>query len=250
VRAVDVAAFALLAGGCHGGPSSLPPPPDILVIEPAIEMLTLGSTGTLAAVVVSADGGRRTVAASWSSDAPEVAAIGSDGRVKGIVLGRTTIHASYQSLSAVRPLRVVPDYGGTWSGEYLLKKCTRVAGPGSSPCRFGIGATLGLRAIVTQTGFGLSGTLELYTNAPYELVESGPIEGSIDDDGALVLTGTTSSVEPEHPGETTLSGWRTTLAGGGDLMEGRFVQNRHFLNAFGWQHVRWDCEIVTLTRSR
>jgi hypothetical protein len=250
VRVSKAVVFALLAGACHGGPSSPPPQPEVLVIEPAIEMLTLGATNTLAAVVVSGDGARRTVAASWSSDAPEVAAIAGDGRVKGITLGRTSIHASFEALSAVRPLRVVPDYGGTWSGGYLLENCTRLAGPGSDPCRFGIGATLGLRAIVTQTGFGLSGTLELYTNAPYELVESGPVEGSIDEDGALVLTGSTSSVQPEHPGETTLSDWRTTLGADGNHLEGRFVRNRHFLNAFGWQDVRWDCVIVTLTRSR
>jgi hypothetical protein len=247
----------LLAGSCQNAtgpspiapPSSTPPQPDALAIEPTTDALKIGSTATLTAVLVSGNGARRTVPASWSSDAPEVAAIGEDGRVRAVSLGKTTIRARFEALSAVQPMRVVPDYEGTWSGQYRVLNCTRLSGGGSSYCRFILGAALPLRAVVTHEGSSLSGTLEFYSTA-HELTEVGPVEGSIDDSGALVLTGTTSSVVSEQPGETKLSDWNTALTGEGDQMTGRFVKNRRFRNFFGWQESREDCELVKVNRSR
>jgi hypothetical protein len=246
----------LLAGSCHDAtgpspiapPSSLPPQPDALTITPAIDALKLGSTQTLTAVVLSG-GMRRTVAASWSSDTPEVVAVGDDGRVRALNLGRATITANFETLTAALPMRVVPDYEGTWSGGYRLVECTRLSGPGPSYCRGFAGAVLPLRMVLTQDGSTLSGRLELYSTTGHELVEAGPVQGSIEASGALVLTGVTSSVVSEQPGGTTLSDWNTVLTGDGDQMTGRFVQNRRFQNLWGWQESREDCEIVKVTRS-
>jgi hypothetical protein len=110
------------------------------------------------------------------------------------------------------------------------------------------GAVLPMSTIVKQDGARPSGTLEFYTDA-HELYESGPVEVSIDDAGALVLAGTTSSVGAEQPGQTEVSGWNTTLTDGGDEMAGRFVKHRRFRNFFGWQESIENC-VVTLTRSR
>jgi hypothetical protein len=219
----------------------------VLTITPAIDALKIGSTETLAAVVLSGDGTRRTIVPSWSSDAPEVVAVGDDGRVRGVSLGKTTIHASFQALSAVQPMSVVPDYEGTWSGDYRIANCTWISGAGRSPCLV-VGAVLPLRTVVTQNGASLSGTLEFYTNTR-RLLETGPVEGRIDDSGALVLTGTTSAVDPSEPGETTLSNWKTMLTADGDEMTGRFVRKIRFQNFWGLQETRWDCETVKVTRA-
>jgi hypothetical protein len=249
--------LGLLAGSCHDAtrpspiapPSSLPPQPDALTITPAIDALKLGSTQTLTTVVVSGEGMRRTVAASWSSDTPEVVAVGGDGRVRALSLGRATITANFETLTAAQPMRVVPDYEGTWSGEYRLVECTRLSGPGPDYCRGLAGAVRPLRTVLTQDGSTVSGRHELYSTG-HELVEVGPVQGSIEASGTLVLTGVTSSVVSEQPGGTTLSNWNTVVTGDGDQMTGRFVQNRRFKNLWGWQESREDCEIVKVTRSR
>ncbi|HEV8339705.1 MAG TPA: hypothetical protein VGR25_08620, partial [bacterium] len=226
--------LGLLAGSCHDTtgpspiPSSTPPRPDILMITPGADALKLGSTAMLTSVVVSGDGMRRTVAASWSSDTPEVVAVGDDGRVRALSLGKATITARFETLTAAQPMRVVPDYEGTWSGEYRLVECTRLSGPGPDYCRGFAGAVLPLRTVLTQNGSTLSGRLELYSTTGRELVEAGPVQGSIEASGALVLTGVTSSVVSEQPGGTTLGDWNTVVAGDGDQMTGRFVKNRRF----------------------
>ena len=93
-------------------PLPTPPGPDVLVIMPALSGVKLGATAKLTAVVRSGSGSGQPVAASWSSDAPDVATIQSDGQVYGARLGGTTIRASYEALTASLPLRVVPDYCG------------------------------------------------------------------------------------------------------------------------------------------
>src|SRR5436190_18666651 len=93
-RSSCILGLALLASSCHNGtePSAVPVPrrPDLLMITPAIDALKLGSAETLTAAVLSGDGTERTVAASWSSDGPNVVAVSDDGRVRGVGLGKTT----------------------------------------------------------------------------------------------------------------------------------------------------------------
>ena len=236
---------ALLAWSCGNSTGPGSPGADVLTITPAVDAVKVGSTVTLAAVVVSSDGTRRSVAASWSSDAPGVVAVSGDGRVSGISLGKSTIHAKFEALSADQPMRAVPDYGGTWSGDYLVVACTQVSG-NVAICRTGI--VFPIRVVVTQDGASVSGTLELYSTDGL-LVESGPVMGSIDEAGALVLAGTTTSVEAEQPGQTQISGWSTTLVSEGAQMTGRFTGHRHFQNFFGLQESIETCELVGVTRS-
>lgn len=243
--------LGLLAESCGNAtrPDTIPPQPDVLTIAPAIEGVKLGSTQALTAILVSGNGTRRTVPASWSSDAPEVASVSDDGRVSGVRLGKATIRATFEALSALQPLRVVPDYQGAWSGEYRIANCTRVSGGGPSYCRFVVGAALPFRTVLTQSGSSVAGMFEFYSNTRV-LLEAGAVQGWMNDSDALILTGITRSVEPIHTGETTVSDWNTMLTDEGDQMAGRFVKNRRFQNAWGPQVSKEDCEVVKLERSQ
>lgn len=247
MRRPEVILGVTLLAACSGGthPSDVPPRADVLMITPTIDAVEIGTTETLTAVVVSGEGTRRTVVAFWSSEAPEVAAVSDDGRVRGVSLGKTAIHASFQALSADQPLRVVPDYEGTWSGAYRIVKCEQLSG-NVDIC--GQGGVLPMRIAVTQNGATISGTLDFFSSGG-RLVETGPVEGRLDDLGALALVGTTIS-DPEQPGETKVTDWSTTLTAGRDQMTGHFIRNRHFRNFFGWQESREHCELVNFTRSR
>src|SRR5437016_1346479 len=90
-----LAGVALLATSCQGAtqPTASPSRPDVLVIASAADALKLGSDAALTAAIVSGDGARKVVTATWSSDAPDVVSIQSDGHVFGSRLGRSTIHA-------------------------------------------------------------------------------------------------------------------------------------------------------------
>jgi hypothetical protein len=247
VKALRLLVLALLLVACRDitEPTRISTQPETLAIAPAMKGLKLGSVEQLTTLLFSGDS-RRAVSASWSSDAPDVVAVSDDGRVRGVSVGRATIRATFRDLSAIEVVRVVPDYQGTWLGEYRVTACTRLRGDGSSYCRFILGVGLFIDTSLTQDGPTLEGTISVYSNT-HVLLESGPVEGSIDASGALVLTGTATTVEAEEPSSTTLSDWRTTLRDDGMQMTGRFVKNRHFRNFFGWQDSREECE-TTFTR--
>ena len=230
--------FAFVAACCQKAtrPTALPPGPDLLVIAPPIEALKMGERETLSALLIRGDGSRTAVRASWASDAPQVVSVTADGEARGVGLGRATIRAVFETLTATRPLRVVPDFEGTWSGEYRVAGCTRLSGRGSDYWRFVLGSSVPVRLLASQKAANVTGSLEFYSNLR-ALVEAGPVQGVVGDDGALQLSGTTNNVDPVHPSETVLEEWRTSLTQDRAGMVGRFVRNRTFVNAFGPQRV-------------
>jgi hypothetical protein len=226
-------------------PSPISPAPASLMITPVIDGLKLRSSERLGAVAVAGNT-RRTVAAAWSSDAPDVASIGDDGMITGVKLGTTVIRASFEALSAQRPVRVVPDYGGRWTGTRHVTGCVRLSGGGPDICRFEVvngGAVFPLAVSITHNNSSVIATLEFLVMGV--TLESGRLDGSFSDTGALTLTGTISSVYPEHPAQTTLrpGDWSTVLSENGAQMTGRFIANRRFQNGWGWQEIRQDCEL-------
>jgi hypothetical protein len=249
MKTFSLCAVALLAASCQEAtrPSALPPRPDELVIAPPIEALKMGEREELAALLVRGDGTRVAVPATWSSDAPQVASVSAEGRVLAVGLGTTTIRATFEALSAQQSLRVVPDYAGRWSGQYRIAGCKRTSGSGPDICRNILNARLPLGVTLVQSAAVPVGTLDLYDNTG-GLLETGPVEGSIDETYALLLSGTTRSVDPVHPRETTIADWRTTLTEDGARMTGRFVQHETFVNFWGPQQLRMECEITRLER--
>jgi hypothetical protein len=219
-------------------PSPLPAGPDALVILPALSGITLGASATLAAVVTSGGVPGRPVAASWASDAPDVAPVQADGHVYGSQFGETTIRAAYETFTASLPLRVVPDYAGHWSGWHRVTRCIRISGSAPSTCRFIEGGRFGLRIELTQNGATLSGLIDFLDKSNTVLIERGIVQGEIDVTNSLVLTGTTVG-----GGQSTLSEWTTALSVDTGQMVGGFVRNRKYRNDFGDQELKLTCEL-------
>jgi hypothetical protein len=248
---LGVLALGVVMGSCQSPVAPSPSPrPDTLTISPSMDAIKLGETQSLSAVVVSGGDVRRPVSAAWSSDAPAVAAVSDDGRVRAVSLGSTQIHATFQTISAVEPLRVVPDYTGSWSGEYHVVACNRTQGDGPDVCRTylaGGGIHLPLSVVVNQNGSTVSGTFDLYNNT-HILLEGGPLEGAVDTSNALVLSVKTQSVHPTEPSATTVSDWLATLTDGGSHLTGRFTLTQTFQNAWGAQTLNEQCELLTFGR--
>lgn len=245
-----VGSIVMLVSAC-GAPTAPTPvrsTTPTLTIVPALDVLRVGQAETFTAVLLSGDGTQRWVDAAWTSDAPTVAAINSDGTVSALSPGAATIRATFQQYRAELPLQIVPDVKGTWVGTYRVADCRRVSGAGPSYCRFVIGSVMPVRLILDQSADEVSGTLELYTNTN-DVVESGAVSGQVHVDATLTLEGTTKSVDPAHQSETTISNWNTQLTEDLLRMTGRFTQNRTFYNAWGLQKSREDCEVTRLERT-
>jgi hypothetical protein len=103
--------------------------------------------------------------ATWSSDAPNVATVDSTGRVTGVDSGSATISVEFQARKATKMVRVLPNYGGNWTGSYTVTNCTQTEEFETMPfCGSGgiqIGDILPLSLQFTQAVDILSGTTGL-----------------------------------------------------------------------------------------
>jgi Bacterial Ig-like domain (group 2) len=62
--------------------------------------------------------------ANWSSDAPSIATADSgSGRITGVGTGRATISADVRGVRGSKLMRVLPNFGGSWSGSYAVNDC-------------------------------------------------------------------------------------------------------------------------------
>ena len=254
-------AALLIACGDRTNPAapSVPPLPAgaNLVINGADYVLT-GSTTAYTATVTLSDGSNRTVTPTWSSSAAEVATIDNAGRLDGRTHGSTTLTATHDGRSASRIVQVVNNYGGSWSGRYIVRACHDSGiftdgfhSPTHSDVPWcqdralgnGIGSEHLFVFTLHQTGRSYS---EIRATFGADLY--GWIPGIVTPDGRLMLEGTVKVLDwyGDHWGDLQFSGWDTTLERA-DGMTGRWAQNTTVVGQQG--NAYEEVEIVTMSRS-
>lgn len=66
---------------------------------------------------------------AWSVDPAGVVAVDRQGRVTPVANGEARVIATLGERSASNAVRVLPDYSGTWSGQYVITGCSGAADP-------------------------------------------------------------------------------------------------------------------------
>src|SRR5262245_34880809 len=61
---------------------------------------------------------------TWSIEPAGVALIDQHGRVTPVAIGTATVTARYGDKTGTNSIRVLPDYSGTWSGQFRITGCT------------------------------------------------------------------------------------------------------------------------------
>jgi hypothetical protein len=200
-----VAMGLLVSAAACGKKSPSTPSPTLtgIVITPVTDMVRINGEETWSVVATFSDGSTQSVQAAWSSSAPAVATVNGAGRVRGVAPGQSTITADYQNQRATRQLRVVPDYHGRWEGAWTITGCVD-AGDLVGLCDvFATGDLFGLTLVANQTRDTITGTTDFGDNLP------GPVTGTIEAGGDLVVTGTYTIVVDDIPLEISIVDWRT-----------------------------------------
>jgi Bacterial Ig-like domain (group 2) len=254
--------IAALVTACGDKPNPVgpnPPPASpvaSLVISGADYVLT-GSTTAYTATATLSDGSMRTVTPSWSSSAVNVATVDNAGRLDGRAHGSTTLTATYDGRSVSKTVQVVNNYGGRWSGRYIIRACKDSGiftdgifddvpwcqGP------TGTGSERSFALILFQSGRNYA-EIRATFDGECDFVGSGTISGVVSADGRLNLEGTLKALirgaeycQPDA--DLQLSGWETNLDGAGS-MTGRWAQN-FTINGLGSAHE--EVELVTMSRT-
>lgn len=238
--AVMLLATLVACGGKGGGGSPTQPTKTLtgLTISPGTTAIKVSQGETFTATATYSDGTTQSATAAWASDNTAVLTIDANGRAQAIIPGLATITATYQTAPAKTLLiQVVPDYQGTWDGDYAVNTCEATGTFKDAEICIGsdgfpVGTLAPVTLTITQAGKQLTGTMSLGGI-------SGPLTGSIEAGGTAIGTASltvtaegitlTSAVNPlrlRPEGERMTGNFRaeTTAAGvpgswvlGGDL---------------------------------
>ena len=219
---IPVAALIVMAacGGDNGpGPTGGPSPvPASLAISPPTDFLRLRASETLTAMATMTNGTTQNVAATWSTDNAAVASVDAAGRVTGSGSGQAGITAAYAGFTALRSLRVVPDYQGRWSGDHKVPNCVDDGDWRRADFCKDVredNPLFALNLVLTQNRDAVTGTLDIGIEPP------GALQGTIQMNGDLGLAGTYIGTVEGLPVEVTVSDWQTRTTDN-QQMTGRF----------------------------
>jgi hypothetical protein len=181
---VLLAAVPLFAAACgKSSPAEPSKTVSALSMSPGTDWLKISGTEKFTVTAQYSTGVLETVTPAWTSDATSVATVDASGTATGVAPGQATITATYQGKSVTRGIRVIPDYGGRWAGNWTVTSCT-VQGIPPSWCdpiqRSSFPATLD----IAQSKDVVSGTWTFQE-------ATGTHPGTIAMDGTLTLTGST-----------------------------------------------------------
>lgn len=250
-RTLVVVALLTTVGACGGNggggpttPSAPTPTLPGLSITPATDLVKIKASETFMANATLSDGSSRSVQATWGSDTPSVATIDSTGRATGVAPGLATIYADYQGMRATRLLRVVPDYQGTWQGDWSVTGCVD-EGDWTGVCQLAPNGTVwALTLGITQTRDSVTGTMDSYGDNVAHT--PGPVSGTIRQSGHLVVSGTYTNTIKGNLVETTISNWET-ITTDNERMTGRFRETTRVAGLQG--SVYHDGELRNVTKT-
>ncbi len=222
------AALAVSCGGKKDSPTA-PTPTPTAPAPPTVSGLSISGLDAIrsdfftnfTAQATLSDGTTQAVTPTWSSANQSIATVASNGDVSGISNGIATINAAHQGRTASRTIRIVSNFGGSWTGNYRISKCDQdrtfagwCGGLG------GVGAVLPVGLSLSQGGNGrdqITGTLALGSIV-------GNTQGNVTGDGRLVIGGTFTTNAGGVVFVVTVGGWDSKLSGSTG-MTGRWSQS-------------------------
>jgi len=192
-RALLMAAlFGLSAcGGGSSSPTTPTPAPTpaattvSVAITPSTDLIKIQGTESFTVTATMSDGTSKAVSGAWTSDAATVVTVDTAGKVTGVGSGQAVVTATYGGAKATRTIRVVPDYQGSWAGDYRVLSC-QDSGDFSRE-QWCVAA---LKDGVIRVSMTLTQTRDAVTGPWTHSSMSGAAQGTIEADGTLALSGT------------------------------------------------------------
>jgi hypothetical protein len=177
-----------------------------LTLTPATDFVRTKATETFGVTAACSGGTTQPVQGTWGTDAPSVATVDATGKVTGVGSGQVTVFADYQGFRGTRLVRVVPDYQGRWSGDWSVTGCTENGDFAGICAGYVVGDLYGLTLVSNQARDTMTGTTDFGDNLP------GPVTGTIQMNGHLVVNGTYTITSEGVTIEITVSNWDTFTA--------------------------------------
>lgn len=162
---------------------------------------SVGSGVQAVATATFSNGSSTPIASGFGSDTPSVATVTSTGGVTGVSIGDVTIFVDFQGSRASKKIRVLPGYGGTFSGTYTVSGCSETGGfvstdPVQDFCTGTTGLVGGIALQNTQSA-DLTTLTGLFQLGSVVATGSGTVSASgvMTYSGGALINGTTTRVD-------------------------------------------------------
>lgn len=203
---------------CESNPTPTAPTGTLQVTASA-SVLRAGDTATLTVAPVAAT----PPVVTWTSSDASVASVSTAGIVTARRAGTATITAATGTASGQVTMRVVSNFGGTWTGPLLRNQTSCVPASTAPVCVSTTTPTARLAPVtlvLAQTGATVTGTL----SDGLELQIFVALQGSVDASDVLTLEGrSTPQPTPTSLRRLTISGLRATIDPTVDTLTGAYV---------------------------
>ena len=156
-----------------------------------------GASTTYTLTANMSDGTVQALPAAWATADGRIGSVDGTGRFDARVHGATTITATHEGETTARTVQVVNDFGGTWTGRYVIDSCadTGVLVGGACSGIWRPGSEQSLTIVVAQTGptFREVRAILRLDPSPFSGFLGPSLEqelrGQFTTDGMLMLTG-------------------------------------------------------------
>ena len=192
----------------------------------------------------------------WSIEPAGVALIDQHGRVSPVSIGTATVTAKYGDKTGINPIRVLPDYSGTWSGQFRITGCTggfdfRECGRMMAGAGAGSGTGIAPSPLYPFT-VTLSQFRDQLTGTVGEQRASGaltyPVTGLVRVNGQLVLEATVAMQGAEP---LRVFNWSSTTNNRVTTMSGAFTKIESYRTGFGDPYtIRTEHEFTNLSHTQ
>jgi Big-like domain-containing protein len=184
MKRIGVSLAVMIAFACGSNGPGTPTQPSVtsVTVSSSSDLLFMGAFEIFTATTNLGP----ATGASWSSDALSIAtADSSSGRITGVGTGRATISADVKGVRGTKLIRVLPNYGGSWSGSYAINDCqsTSTFAQAGFCSSFFRGQILNMNLSISQSRDAVTASFALGS-----LVGSGA-SGTVSEPGSVPLAG-------------------------------------------------------------
>lgn len=253
VAVVVISLVALIATACGGDSSpSAPSPTTAAAAAPTVSALRIdgldalrtGMSTNYTATVTLSNGTTQTVTPTWSSSSSSIALVDSNGRVTGQSHGQATLTATHQGVSTTKAVSVVANFGGQWSGIYVMRACDQSGvfatigycqglGPVGSPGPIALSLTQG-----GNDQSQLSGAISFGGSV------TGTVTGNVTADARMVIGANFNLVGSGVTFTLRVGGWESRLSGPSS-MTGRWADNLTAVGVTGNAYTENELQVMT-----
>lgn len=255
VRLASTMLVALSVVACGGSSPSAPTPTaPVVPATPTVSSLRIDGADALrtgfytdyTATATLSNGTTQTVTPAWTSSNSSLASVDANGRLSGYNHGGISLTATHQGAAATKGVSIVTNFGGQWSGRYIMRACDQSGVFATIRYCQGLGPAGSTGSMTLSLAQGGNDRTQITGTIGFGGDLTGAVTGNVTGDGRLVIGSNFTVTMSGVLFSFRVGGWESRLSGTSG-MTGRWADSLAAIGLTGNAYT--ENELQTLTRT-